>query len=117
MQVVKARENMKPVKARENVQKVKARENIQLVKARENMQPVKARENEHLALVKHTSTATNKIKRSNGIYYPAQKTFESETFKFVFLKWQPKQEKHSSCFTKSAMKPVYMARFSYQNSI
>ena len=94
MQPVKARENMQPVKARENMQPVKARENMQPVKARENMQPVKARENStnptkfvlqfSIGGTCHTSTATNKIKRSNGICYPAQKTFKSETFQFVF---------------------------------
>ena len=55
----------------------------------------------------HTSTATSKIKRSNGMC-PAQKTPKSKTFKFVFLKWQPKPRKTFviACFRKSAMKPV-----------
>ena len=86
-------------------------------KARENMQPVKARENSSnltkfvlqfsIGGTCHKSTATSKIKRSNGMC-PAQKTLQSKTSKFVFLKWQSKPRKTFvvACFTKSAMKPV-----------
>ena len=81
------------------------------------MQPVKARENSCnptkfvwqfcIGGTCHTSTTTSKIKRSNGIC-PAQKTPKSKTFKFVFLKWQPKPRKTFviACFRKSAMKLV-----------
>ena len=39
---------------------------------------------------------------------PTQKTLKSNTFKFVFLKWQAKPRKTFvvAYFTKSAMKPV-----------
>ena len=79
-------------------------------KARENMQPVKARENSSnptkfvlqfsIGETCHTSTATNKIKRSTGICYPAQKTLKAETFTDLSKTFAV------TCFTKSAMKPV-----------